>query len=132
MMPRSPAPIIPRSFCHPPCCPMEVRGVHGGLRAVWKDGDGAEEAVEMLCQRMHVQKGMWGYFWGELFPKSLHPSWHRSGSWGWAVFALHCRVLIGAVCPLLPRWRLLLGQVSKHCCKAVGVLLWQGIIVIQC
>lgn len=83
----------------------------------------------MLCQRMHVQKGMWGYFLRELFLKSLHPSRHRSGSWGWAVFALHCRVLIGAVCLLLPQWRLLLGQVSEHCCKAVGVLLWQDIIV---
>lgn len=62
-------------------------------------------------------------FWGELFPKSLHPYQHGSGSWGWAVFALHCQVLIGTVCPVLPRWHLLLGQVSEHCCKAVGVLL---------
>lgn len=90
---------------------------------MWKDGDGAEEAAEILCQKMRMWKGMWGYFWGELFPKSLRSYQRGSGSWGRAVFALHCRVLIGAVCPLLLCWHLLLGQVSEHCCKAVGVLL---------
>lgn len=49
MVPRSLAPITPRSCCQPPRCPMEVRGVHGGLQAVWKDDDGVEEVVKMLC-----------------------------------------------------------------------------------
>ena len=71
-------------------------------------------------------------FFGGLFPKSLQPSRHGSGCRGRAVFALHCQALIGAVCPLRPGRRLLLGQVGERRCKAVGALLRQGVIGHYC
>lgn len=88
----------PQILLSPPQLPNGGEGRPWGLERCGKMVMGLRRLWRCFAEGCACGRGCGGILWGAIPQIPAHiPA--GSGSWGWALFALHCRVLIGAVCP---------------------------------